>query len=96
MVSTFANAPSDSLFSTDLVTTLVSKFWDEYFNKVVWRCLIPFLIYFLSTSYYFSVNIINKEFYDSDEYKPFDLTLEFFNRVITIFGMIYFGVYECV
>ena len=77
------------------------NFWDEYYIAVVRYCLIPFLIYFCSTVYYFSINLIDVEFRaalqdpDSDLYHNY-LSVEFFNRCITILGMIYFGFFELI
>ena len=61
-MTTFAKAPNESLFSTQLVITLVMNFWDAYSAKVIKYCLIPFLVYFASTVYYFSRNMIDDKF----------------------------------
>ena len=97
LVGTLARAPNDSLFGTDLVITLVLQFWDRYSSKVKRYILLPFLIYFMSTIYYFSKNLIDPEFRASD--KSFSEqfgTVEYFNRTITILGLLYFGAFEMI
>ena len=70
------------------------NFWGNYSAKVIKFCLIPFIIYFCSTVLYFSNEMIDEDFHEN--FKPFSPSLEFFNRMVTIIGMIYFGIYEII
>ena len=45
LVTALANAPHESLFSTDLVITLVESFWASYSSKIIWFAFIPYMIY---------------------------------------------------
>lgn len=47
-----ANAPHESLFSTELVITLVEHFWDYYYLRVLWAGFIPYSLYFIATIIY--------------------------------------------
>ena len=66
LVKALARAPHESLFSTDLVVTLVESFWTEYSTRVISLAFIPFMVYLLVTVRYFAT-------YMNDEPKNFDL-----------------------
>ena len=53
LVTALAKAPHETLFSTDLVITLVDSFWDRYRSAMLWRCFFPFISYFFTTILYF-------------------------------------------
>lgn len=91
-VQTLANTPDESLFSSELVITLVENFWEEYYYSIVWLVLIPFVIYFLTTMVYFSTYLIDEVnmHHDKDEHT----NLEYVLRIILIIMMIYFAAYE--
>ena len=61
LVRALAKAPHESLFSTDLVTTLIDNFWEEYATKIKRRCLYPFIIYFIACAIYFTTYCIDKK-----------------------------------
>ena len=44
----------DSIYKTDMVSTLVTIFWKTYRNYVIYTCLYPFIIYLIATIIYFS------------------------------------------
>ena len=44
-VVALSKAPHESLFSTDLIHTLVDHFWKRYFSTVIFRCFLPFFLY---------------------------------------------------
>ena len=54
LIVALANAPHESLFSTELVITLVDHFWNRYYRYIFTYCFIPFLIYFILTIVYLS------------------------------------------
>jgi len=51
-------APHDSLFSTELVITMVEHFWDYYYKAIIIRCFIPYVIYFSCTIMYMSFYVV--------------------------------------
>ena len=54
LVVALANAPHESLFSTQLIRTLVDHFWNRYYRAVIIKCLIPFFLYLAATLFYIS------------------------------------------
>ena len=56
LAKVLAKAP-ESVLNTELVKTLVENFYDAYFYWIFGICYIPFTIYFLSASYFFSALI---------------------------------------
>lgn len=54
LILALANAPHESLFSTEFVITLHQHFWRFYHKRIVFACFLPYVIYFLSTIYYVS------------------------------------------
>ena len=94
LVGTFTKAQSETLFSTNLVITLVMNFWSKYYATVVKFCLIPFLIYFTSTVVYFSHYMLDSNF--TEKYSGNYFSMEFANRVVAIIGMVYFGLFEVI
>ena len=66
LVKALANAPHESLFSTDLVITLVDSFWYEYYETLFYVAFLPFLAYFATTVKYFA-------HYTNDDPKEFEL-----------------------
>ncbi len=53
-VVALSHAPHESLFSTDLIETLVDHFWDRYYKAVILKCFLPFIAYFVCTLWYIS------------------------------------------
>ena len=90
LIVALANAPHESLFSTDLVITLTNLMWSRYFTAIFVRCFIPFCIYFLTAIWYLSNYAV--EGIDPD--KRWDLTPEFFMRWIIIAQVLYFFYFE--
>ena len=60
LVTALANAPHESLFSTELVITLVDSFWSEYSTRVIMAAFLPFINYLSVVESYF-INFISKE-----------------------------------
>ena len=60
LAKVLAKAP-ESVLNTELVKTLVENFYDKYFYWILWLCYIPFTIYFLSASYFFSALIDQRQ-----------------------------------
>ena len=56
LAKVLAKAP-ESVLNTELVKTLVENFYNKYFYWIFGICYIPFVIYFLSASYFFSALI---------------------------------------
>ena len=57
LVKKLKNAPHESLFSTDLVITLVELFWEDYSTNVITLAFLPFIVYLFATLKYFSTYI---------------------------------------
>lgn len=88
MVVALANAPHESLFSTELVKTLVDHFWARYYRQVIIKCFIPFFVYMIVTLLYISkytVVGIDQDHLD---------TTEVMNRVVLIILTTYFIYFE--
>ena len=92
LIVELANAPHESLFSTELIITLVEHFWDYYYKRIFLYGFIPYIIYFLCTIFY--VTIWSVEGIDYD--KRWDLTPEFVVRWIILILVIYFVFFEVV
>ena len=60
LVKALADAPHESLFSTDLVITLVDSFWAAFSNTLIYFAFLPFLVYLSTTVKYFAT-YINEE-----------------------------------
>ena len=63
LVASLSKTPHESVFSTNLVVTLVEIFRERYSKAIFWKCFIPYMIYFvLSVSLYstFTTNGISK------------------------------------
>ena len=56
-----ANAPHESLFSTDLIHMLVDHFWERYYRAVIYRCFLPYLVYYVSVLWYLSLYGVSKD-----------------------------------
>ena len=56
LVIAMAGAPQESLFSTELVTTLISTFWDRYYKTIFIWCFLPFCVYLISTVTYITIH----------------------------------------
>ena len=57
MVQALAKAPHESLFSTDLITTLVDNFWGKYSTSIIVFCLGPFMLYSIACAIYFTGHV---------------------------------------
>ena len=55
LIVALKDCPYDSIFSTDLVISLVDIFWEKYRNEIIWKCFIPYLVYFLTTICFFEL-----------------------------------------
>ena len=49
LVTALAKAPHESLFSSELVVTLVESFWHQYSSYVIKYAFIPFVAYIFVT-----------------------------------------------
>lgn len=54
LVKALANAPHESIFSTDFVITLVQSFWSEYSSRVINLAFVPFMVYLTVTVKYYA------------------------------------------
>ena len=82
LVTALANAPHESLFSTELIITLVESFWASYSAQMIWFAFIPFIVYLCVTEVYF----IN---YIATEPKPYDTSTPE-TWVIIVFYLLWF------
>ncbi len=87
-----SQAPNESLFSTDLIITLVDHFWDRYYNAIFFRCFVPYCFYFVGSLYYVSNYTV--EGIDPDD--RWSLTPEFFLRWFILLSVLYFAFFEFV
>ena len=55
LIVSLKDCPYDSIFSTDLVTSLVDIFYEKYRNQIIYKCFIPYLVYFLTTIFFFEM-----------------------------------------
>ena len=84
-------SPFDSLFSTELIVTLIELFWERYYAKVFYRCFIPFIVYFLATQIFVSIYAIEGINPDGSW---FDKNAPIFLATITILGVLFFLFFE--
>ena len=54
LVKALADAPHESLFSTDLVITLVDQFWANFSKTIIQFGFLPFVLYLIVTLKYFA------------------------------------------
>ena len=92
LILALAQAPSESLFGTELVITLVRHFWNYYYKRIFLACFIPYIIYFLSTIYYVSTHAVE----GIDEEDNYALPDEVILRFIIIICVCYFALLEFV
>jgi len=92
LIVALASAPHESLFSTELIITLVEHFWDYFYKRIFFLCFCPYVVYFCTTIYYVStypsLGILEEE-----RWAP---TAEFFLRWIILACVIYFASFEIV
>ena len=92
LIIELANAPHESLFSTELIITLVEHFWDYYFIRVLFAGFIPYALYFLATIIYVTSWAVP----GIPEDEKWSLSAEFFLRWYILASVVYFGFYEMV
>ena len=90
-VPTLANMKDKSVFTTELINTVVEVLWDQYVWTIVILCLIPWLLYFVFAMIYFSKYLL-EDFYTA---MLIDLTYEFFCRTLLTIFMIICFITEC-
>ena len=52
LVVALQRAPHDSLFSTELIITLVEHFWDAFFKVIMLRAFLPYCFFFSAVLIY--------------------------------------------
>ena len=90
LVKALARAPHESLFSTDLVITLVESFWEKFSSTMIYFAFLPFMVYLVATVVYFG-KYINEE--------PMEMELKSFETWFRVFFYIlwaYFTFHEIV
>ena len=83
-------APHESLFSTDMIRTLVDHFWDRYYKSVIIFCFIPFLIYMIASIVY----ITNYGVHGVPKEELSDFSAELVLRFLVFVGTVYFVFFE--
>ena len=90
-IEMIAEAPNESLFSTEIIVSLVEYFWDDYYGQIYNKVFIPFMIYFVLTIGYFSVMV-------TEDMPPEQVwnfwSAEFAVRNIALIFLLYFLLYE--
>jgi len=92
LIVELANAPNESLFSTELIVTLVEHFWNYYYNRVLLAGFFPYLLYFIATIFYSTMYAVD----GIAEEDRWELTTEFFLRWFILASVIYFAFFEVV
>jgi len=92
LIVELANSPHESLFSTELIVTLVEHFWNYYYNRVLVAGFIPYLFYFIATIVY-STNWAVDGIAEEDRWT---LSPEFFLRWFILASVFYFMFFEIV
>ena len=54
LIKALAESPSDSMYNTDFVITIVDEFWSLYQMSIFIAVFVPFLLYFQATLTYFT------------------------------------------
>ena len=70
--------------------TLVTHYWTKYYNAVIYKCFLPFVVYFVSTQVYISNYVVE----GVDVPDDFLLTAEFWLRIVSLALMSYFLYFE--
>ena len=92
LVIALADAPHESVFSTDLVIILCEYFWRRYYKTIVKFALLPWVFYFLLVLFYMSYFAVSSSESHSDEEEFFkQLT-----RILIVILMIYMEFFEVV
>ena len=89
-IEALASAPNESLFSTDLIKTLVDHFWDRYYHVVIVKCFLPFLVYFACVLGYIS------NFGVTGVEDPQEFGVEMVLRFVIALFMLYFLYFEVI
>ena len=92
LILALAMAPNETLFSTELVITLIQHFWDFYYKRIFKACFVPYCIYFLSTIFYLSIYAVE----GIAEEENYALPVEVMLRFIILFCVVYFAIFEFV
>mmetsp|Transcript_36577 Transcript_36577/g.48015 ORF Transcript_36577/g.48015 Transcript_36577/m.48015 type:complete len:218 (+) Transcript_36577:2106-2759(+) len=92
LIVALADAPNESLYSTELVISLADLFWNYYYKKILLRCFIPYAIYFISTLIYMT----NYAYDGISEDERWAFSFEFLLRFLVAIGTIYFFYFELV
>ena len=83
------NVP-DSVLASNLARTLVEHMYDKYLWLITWRRFIPYTVYFISTTTYFSYYVIDEELRVKTPWTPERIV----NLSITVIGILYFVINE--
>lgn len=92
LIVELANAPHESLFSTELIITLVEHFWDYYYKRIFLTGFVPYIIYFLCTI----VHVTTWSVKGIDGGTEWNFTAEFVLRWLIIISIFYFIFFEIV
>lgn len=52
-VGTLDDAQNDQIFTTELINTLLDNFWEENFDKILMKCLLPWVAYAFCVMWFF-------------------------------------------
>ena len=90
LIVALKDSPFETIFSTELVISLMEIFKDRYINHILAYCFIPYLIYFSTTVCFFT--LFTSEGIKTDE----DKVLAYIMGFVMIILDIYFFMYEIV
>ena len=91
LIEVLSKSPNESIFSTEFVIIMCDYFWDIYYHSIVVRVLLPYLVYWVATVYYFSEEIVEE--FSTD--KMFDVfSLESASRNLVCIFICYFFALE--
>jgi len=53
--------PKDSLYQTEFLNSLTNEYWMEFLKFIVWRALVPWILYSTQTLIYFAHTLEREE-----------------------------------
>ena len=90
LIATLSKSPHESVFSTDLVITLVQKFQNRYYWQIFYHCFIPYVVYFVTTAFFFTFFTARGLYY----FEPWVYVVAVIMGLIIILLDFYFLFYE--
>ena len=58
-VNILGDSSSEQIYTTELISTLLDEFWEENYKKILWKCLVPWVVYAGCTLSFFASALSN-------------------------------------